>query len=315
MPSNEERSGNFSDVCPGCECRSIPATSRIARSTHPLDLFPEQHGPDDSQAQTLLPLIPQPTLDRRQFLLQCRARRSRRTGGKNWSASIRTSPTKSASSPLHSRFLEHSHPDSALGHGAAFPTVRTNFVGPGVSMVANLTSTLSPTLLNEFIFSYTTDHIFLNAIGPVAAPQPTSICPVSSTTDFAACCRTWSIAEYERIRRRIHGVDTGYFPWNNANPTFTYKDNSLRSSAATTCTWALTSSPPQKNEDELSSRMSRASSASTEPASVSTGNGFADFLHRPDLFFRSDQPRKPSITTAIRSSSLISRTTGTSPRG
>ena len=38
-------------------------------------------------------------------------------------------------------------------------------------MVANLTANISPTLLNEFMFSYTTDHIFLNAVGPVQRPS------------------------------------------------------------------------------------------------------------------------------------------------
>ncbi len=35
--------------------------------------------------------------------------------------------------------------------------------GPGVSMVANLTTTFSPSLLNEFVASYTTNHISLQA--------------------------------------------------------------------------------------------------------------------------------------------------------
>ena len=40
-----------------------------------------------------------------------------------------------------------------------FPTIGTHFIGPGVEMVARLTSTASPKLLNEFVASYTTDHI------------------------------------------------------------------------------------------------------------------------------------------------------------
>jgi hypothetical protein len=38
-------------------------------------------------------------------------------------------------------------------------------VGPGTSFVAREATTLSPTLLNEFTFSYTEDHIFLNPSG------------------------------------------------------------------------------------------------------------------------------------------------------
>ena len=62
-------------------------------------------------------------------------------------------------------------PTPTWGNGASFPLVQTNFVGPGVSLVANLAANISPTLLNEFTFSYTTDHIFLNAVGPVQRPS------------------------------------------------------------------------------------------------------------------------------------------------
>src|SRR5260370_39863100 len=41
----------------------------------------------------------------------------------------------------------------------SFPTIENNFVGPGISLVARLTQTLSPTLLNEFLFSYTNSTI------------------------------------------------------------------------------------------------------------------------------------------------------------
>ncbi len=50
-----------------------------------------------------------------------------------------------------------------------FPTSQTFFNGPGVSVVARLTSTISPTLLNEFVASYTTDHISFKSVGLLAA--------------------------------------------------------------------------------------------------------------------------------------------------
>ena len=50
--------------------------------------------------------------------------------------------------------------------GTSFPTVQTAFTNPGVSMVARLTATVSPTLLNEFVASYTTDHIGTHLTGP-----------------------------------------------------------------------------------------------------------------------------------------------------
>ena len=43
-----------------------------------------------------------------------------------------------------------------------FDNTNTNFVGPTTSFVARLTSNFSPSLLNEFVASYTDDHIFLS---------------------------------------------------------------------------------------------------------------------------------------------------------
>ncbi|MGA8027970.1 MAG: carboxypeptidase regulatory-like domain-containing protein, partial [Bryobacteraceae bacterium] len=52
VPSNDERSGNFSDVCPGSNCPVNPATGTY---------FPNFQVPVSPQAQALLKLIPQAT--------------------------------------------------------------------------------------------------------------------------------------------------------------------------------------------------------------------------------------------------------------
>src|SRR5438046_8865372 len=59
----------------------------------------------------------------------------------------------------------------ACPDGCSFPTIQTQFVGPGTSTVLRLTAIASPTLLNEFVFSYTGDHIFLKNTGPGATPR------------------------------------------------------------------------------------------------------------------------------------------------
>ena len=43
-----------------------------------------------------------------------------------------------------------------------FPTVQNKFVGPGIDMVVRLTQTITPSLLNETVFSYTNSHITLS---------------------------------------------------------------------------------------------------------------------------------------------------------
>src|SRR2546425_555993 len=47
------------------------------------------------------------------------------------------------------------------GNGSSFENIQTKFVGPGTSFVARLNANITPTLLNEFVASYTADHIFL----------------------------------------------------------------------------------------------------------------------------------------------------------
>src|SRR5262249_46961942 len=55
-------------------------------------------------------------------------------------------------------------PTPLWGNGASFPTVNTNFAGPGTSFVVRLNANITPTLLNEFVASYTADHIVLDAV-------------------------------------------------------------------------------------------------------------------------------------------------------
>ncbi len=97
VPSVEERTGNFSDQCPGSNCPVQPAT-----------LADGSPNPNAGNVITPVPL---------------------------WT------------------------------NAGSFPTIQTAFKGPGVALVARLSSTFSPTLLNEFVFSYTTDHIILNNVG------------------------------------------------------------------------------------------------------------------------------------------------------
>jgi hypothetical protein len=49
----------------------------------------------------------------------------------------------------------------------SFPTVENQFVGPGTSMIAHFTSTISNRLVNDAAMAYSTDHITITNIpGP-----------------------------------------------------------------------------------------------------------------------------------------------------
>jgi hypothetical protein len=63
-------------------------------------------------------------------------------------------------------------PNPLWGIGTSnFQNIQTNFVGPGTSFVARLTANITPTLVNEFVASYTADHIFLTALNNPALPS------------------------------------------------------------------------------------------------------------------------------------------------
>ncbi len=159
----------------------------------------------------------------------------------------------------------------------SFPTVNTNFVGPGVAMVANLTSTVSPTLLNEFVFSYTTDHIFLNAIGPVQRPSSFDM-PGIFDNGFRGLLPNVTIENTSEYSGGGFSGGTGYFPWNNANPTFTFKDNITKIIGKHNLFIGAYFVAAQKNEDSANFNDVQGTLTFNGTASGSTGNGFADFL-------------------------------------
>ncbi|MBV9226173.1 MAG: hypothetical protein JOY85_19230 [Acidobacteriaceae bacterium] len=167
-------------------------------------------------------------------------------------------------------------PTPLWGTGS-FPTVGTSFVGPGVSMVANLTSTVSPTLLNEFVFSYTTDHISLNAIGPVQRPSSFNM-PGIYNNGFRGLLPNVTITNTAEYGGGFT-AGTGYFPWTNSNPTYTYKDNLTKIIGTHNLLFGALFIAAQKNEDNSNFTDAQGSlTFSGTNTAVSTGNGFADFL-------------------------------------
>ena len=115
------------------------------------------------------------------------------------------------------------YPTPLWTNGTSFPTIQTNFGGPGVSMVARLTATLSPTLLNEFVASYTTDHIYTHSGGRLATASQHDVRLVPGRGPGQG-------AGDQSERAAIFtcfGEDVGYLPNGpyNSNPTYTYRDN------------------------------------------------------------------------------------------
>ncbi|MGA2739361.1 MAG: carboxypeptidase regulatory-like domain-containing protein [Bryobacteraceae bacterium] len=129
----------------------------------------------------------------------------------------------------------------------SFPTIENNFVGPGISMVARLTQTLSPTLLQEFSFSYTNSTISLadtNGPGaewqrPAALDEPCAVetnsygtsgnqCPIGYLFDNGFGGKMPGVV-IGGTNREYGGtgfaVDAGYMPWNHTNPIYNFADH------------------------------------------------------------------------------------------
>ena len=277
VPSNEERAGNFSDVCPAAgsavdttgfpNCPVNPGTGAY---------YPNNTLPVTPQAQTLLPLIPGATSGSgaQSFFV---AAPIQKTDFRE--DLVRIDENISDKERFFFRYIHDSWntveptPQWSVGD---FPTVQTSFVGPGVSLVANLTSTLSPTLLNEFVFSYTTDHISLNAIGPVNRPSDFNL-PGIYANGFRGLLPNVTISNTAEYGGGF-SAGTGYFPWHNSNPTFTYKDNMTKIIGTHNLLFGALFVAAQKNEDSSYYQDVQGSLNFNGSASGSTGNGFADFL-------------------------------------
>jgi len=166
-------------------------------------------------------------------------------------------------------------PNPLWGNGtSSFENIQTNFVGPGTSFVARLNANITPTLLNEFVASYTADHIFLNALNNPPLPSGFAMGSIFNN-GFGGKLPAIQLNGNNALYGGL-GQDTGYFPWNNANPTYTYRDNLTKILGTHTFQMGAYIVFAQKNEENSPNVQGiltfNASSA------VSSGNALADLL-------------------------------------
>jgi hypothetical protein len=166
-------------------------------------------------------------------------------------------------------------PTPLWGNGTSFQNVTTNFVGPGTSFVARLNANFTPTLLNEFVASYTGDHIFLTTGGPVGLPSGFAMGSIFNN-GFGGKLPAISVGSNNAYGGTFTS-DTGYFPWHNANPTYTYRDNITKVFGTHTFQFGAYFVFAQKNEAN-SPYVQGILTFSSSDAAVSTGNAFADLL-------------------------------------
>jgi hypothetical protein len=155
--------------------------------------------------------------------------------------------------------------------------------------VARLTSTISPTLLNEFVASYTTDHISFKSEGAWQLPSGFSM---GYLYNNGAGGKLPAINVGSSVGPAYGGgfaLDPdGIWPEGpyNSNPTYTYRDNMTKIVGRHNLQFGAYFAAAQKNE--LSSvqvngslTFDKASASVTVPSTglpLGTGNAFADLL-------------------------------------
>jgi hypothetical protein len=295
VPSDAERSGNFNDVCPvytgatfsptafpDCPYQSGSPGTPFVNNTLPATT--------STTVPALLSMIPKANNTLGTYTA------GQATGSPlpayvanpsyptNWREElIRVDQNFSENERLTVRYIHDSW--STINQGPlwgvytnSFDNTNTDFVGPTTSFVVRLTSTIKPSLLNEFVASYTADHIFLSNLSNVNLPSggidllPLFPAQFSTANKIPA----FSVGNTNGPVYGTGGfaVDTGYFPWKNANPTYTYRDIMTYIHGNHTMFFGGYVVFAQKNQQSTSDIQGQLSYSINNPNT--TGNPFAD---------------------------------------
>ncbi len=301
IPTNAERAGNFNAVCPAAGTifyRSTtvypdcPAYQDDAAQDGGFIGFPNNNVSNyiDPNAKIFLNYIPQ---------------QNAVVNGQPYFQEPASAPYTSheelfkidynISSKLHASF-RFIHDATKLVYATSVPSfpaysnlpgIPGQELGPGVSIVANLQWTASPTLTNEFMIGYGANHLSIttttNAAKTPAGLSMTSLFP----NGFGGKVPSFNISGGATFGSLIQ--DAGATPFYNSNPTYTYRDTVTKLLHAHNLKTGFYFTANQKNEDAVGNTQgnlgfngnissSYTSSLDTDGQSPSTGNSFADFL-------------------------------------
>ena len=313
VPSNAERAGDFSDVCPADKTLQItaqnksqfpdcpvfgftPSTGQYDRSAFngTVSGFATDQVPIDPTSQALLAtnLLPAPN-----SVGGCNSTVSTAANPACYVASVSPSTTwreelvridhnLSASEILSFRYVHDSWNTTVLTPQwglvqNSFPSVQNQIDGPGVSMIASLTSVLWKGLANRLSFGYVTDHITLavvpgpgvnltrpsildtpcptgssgnlncNQIGTGPTPATFQIGPVGASFDNGFGGKIPGLVfKGTNGAYGFHGfnIDTGYTPWQQAAPTYTLRDDATKTIGKHNLQFGILATIAQQNE-------------------------------------------------------------------
>jgi len=323
VPSMAERGGDFSDVCPAPGSADYPDFLRSKYPDCPTN------GPDATRYPYLLvfPNNQLTSLDRNALAIQGTGIIPPPTSasGCNSTTASCYATTVSPSTSWTEELLRVDHNFSPKLQAAfryihdawdttvptpqwayiqnSFPTIQNRFLGPGTSIVTRVPYTASPTLLNEFAFSYTNSHITLtDENGPGAQwPRPAALsapcAPDPTNPSFTQCPMGYLFnngfgGKMPGIviggNNRAYGgngfaVDAAYMPWNHTNPTYTFADNVLKVVGKHNLQFGSPFIIYQRNQvnaaiGAATGDLQGILTFSNVSSLLTTGNAFADFL-------------------------------------
>ena len=134
---------------------------------------------------------------------------------------------------------------------------------------------MTPSLLNEFTFSYTADHIFLTPSGDWQRPSSMTMTALFDN-GYDGKLPGSSINNGSPYGGGFTADVGGNAPWNNANPTYTFRDQIAKIWGSHNVYIGAYMALAQKNEDGGSEVAGFLNFSNTSP--VTTGNAWADFL-------------------------------------
>jgi protocatechuate 3,4-dioxygenase beta subunit len=190
-----------------------------------------------------------------------------------------------------------------------FPTVQNKFVGPGIDMMVRVTQTMTPSLLNEAVFSYNDSHITLADVNgpgganyqrPAGLGDPTMVGQCTAVVNAPPVCPMGYLfnngfggkapgLEVVGNNQEYGGagftVDPSYMPWEHTNPTYNFRDNVTKALNKHTFQLGLQYVIAQKNEtngalEAATGDVQGLLMVSNVNGGVgNTGNAFANFLY------------------------------------
>ena len=108
-------------------------------------------------------------------------------------------------------------------NGGSYPTIQNPYSQPSTSLVAHITTTITPTLLNEFVASYSVNHLYFSNQGAWQRPAGYDLGLIQN--GFGGKLPGFSLTGgtlFNGIAQDAGWVPNGLL---NSNPGYTYRDN------------------------------------------------------------------------------------------